>query len=89
MRLLNKLLDVSKRARSSDSMHALDHLQTEVDELVIETVHRAERSVLGESPQLSFVLAIEQARFAIADRRAILIGRKAPKTAQIGAFYSI
>jgi NMT1-like family len=76
VRLLNKILDVSKRARSIDSMPALDKLQAEVDDLVIQTVHRAERSALGESPQLSFVLAIEQARFAIADRRAILIGRR-------------
>lgn len=75
MRLLNKLLDVARRARRIESMQALDKLQAEVDDLVIQTVHRAERSALGESPQLSFVLAIEQARFAIADRRAILIGR--------------
>ena len=76
VRLLNKILDISKRARSIESMPALDKLQAEVDDLVIQTVHRAERSALGESPQLSFVLAIEQARFAIADRRAILIGRR-------------
>jgi len=75
LRLLNKLLDVGRRARRIESMQALDELQDEVDELVIQTVHRAERSALGESPQLSFVLAIEQARFAIADRRAILIAR--------------
>ncbi len=77
MRLLNKLLDVARRAHRIESMQALDKLQSEVDDLVIQTVHRAERSALGESPQLSFVLAIEQARFAIADRRAILIGRRA------------
>ena len=76
VRLLNKILDISKRARSIDGMPALDKLQAEVDDLVIQTVHRAERSALGKSPQLSFVLAIEQARFAIADRRAILIGRR-------------
>jgi TRAP transporter TAXI family solute receptor len=76
VRLLNKLLDISRRAHSVETMQALDTLQEETDELVIQTVHRAERSALGESPQLSFMLAIEQARFAIADRRAILIAQK-------------
>ncbi len=76
-RRLRTLLGASTAARevASKPMQALDKLQAEVDDLVIQTVHRAERSALGESPQLSFVLAIEQARFAIADRRAILIGR--------------
>lgn len=77
LRLLNKLLDISRRAHRVETMHALDKLQAETDDLVFQTVHRAERSALGESPQLSFVLAIEQARFAIADRRAILIARTA------------
>jgi len=77
LRLLNKLLDIGRRARRIETMQALDNLQAEADQLVTETVHRAERHALGESPQLSFVLAIEQARFAIADRRAILIARTA------------
>ena len=60
-----------------NGLQALERLQYEVDELVIQTVHRAERHALGESPQLSFVLAIEQARAALADRRAILSAREA------------
>jgi hypothetical protein len=75
LRLLNKLLDVGNRARRVDSMDALNRLQTEADELVVETVHRAERNTLGES-QLSFVLSIEQARAALAERRAILTSRR-------------
>jgi TRAP transporter TAXI family solute receptor len=74
LRLLNKLLDVCKRARRIETMDALERLQTEADELVIETVHRAERAALGES-QLAFVLSIEQARSALAERRAILATR--------------
>jgi hypothetical protein len=77
LRLLNKLLDISRRARLVETMHALDKLQAEADHLVAETVRRAERHALGESPQLSFVLAIEQARFAIAERRAVLLARAA------------
>jgi TRAP transporter TAXI family solute receptor len=75
LRLLNKLLDVGKRARHADSMEALERLQMEADELVVETVHRAERNTLGES-QLPFVLSIEQARSALAERRAILTSRR-------------
>ncbi len=75
LRLLNKLLDVGKRARDADSMDALHRLQMEADELVVETVQRAERNMLGES-QLSFVLSIEQARSALAERRAILTSRR-------------
>jgi len=77
LRLLNKLLDAGRRARRVETLQALERLQYEVDELVIQTVHRAERHALGESPQLSFVLAIEQARAALADRRAILSAREA------------
>ena len=80
VRLLNKILDVSKRARRrSTAWRRSTNLQAEVDNLVIQTVHRAERTALGKSPQLSFVLAIEQARSAIAERRAILIGRSGLK----------
>lgn len=75
LRLLNKLLDIGKRARQTDSVDALDHLQIEADELVVETVRRAERNTLGES-QLPFVLSIEQARSALAERRAILTSRR-------------
>ncbi len=75
LRLLNKLLDIGKRARRVQTMKALDKLQAQADELVIETVHRAERSALGES-ELSFVLSIEQTRSAIADRKAILTARR-------------
>jgi TRAP-type uncharacterized transport system substrate-binding protein len=77
LRLLNKLLDAGRRARRVETLQALERLQYEVDELVIQTVHRAERHALGESPQLSFVLAIEQVRAALADRRAILSAREA------------
>ena len=49
LRLLDKLLDVGKRARDADSMDALHRLQMEADELVVETVQRAERNMLGES----------------------------------------
>lgn len=77
LRLLNKLLDVCGRVRQVETMEELDTLQAQADDLVIETVHRAERSALGES-QLAFVLSIEQVRSAIADRRAILTAR-APK----------
>ena len=82
LRLLNKVLDVAGRAHRVETMQALDKLQTELDDFVIQTVHRAERSALGDSPHLSFVLAIEQARFAIADRRAILIGAAAGNSAK-------
>ena len=75
LRLLNKLLDVGQRARQVDSMDALNRLQKEADDLVVETVYRAERNTLGES-QLSFMLSIEQARAALAERRAILTSRR-------------
>jgi TRAP transporter TAXI family solute receptor len=78
LRLLNKLLDIGKRARGTESLETLEALQAEADELVVEAVHRAERATLGES-QLAFVLSIEQARSALAERRAILAAKGAKR----------
>ena len=77
LRLLTKLLDIGKKARQVPDMAALERLQIEADDLVIETVHRLEQGSLGNSSPLSFTLAIEHARNAIADRRAILLAKSA------------
>jgi len=77
LRLLTRLLDVGRKARQVPDLDTLEQLQAEADELVIETVHRLEQGSLGDSSPLSFTLAIEQARHAIADRRAVLIAKSA------------
>lgn len=77
LRLLMRLLEISRKARQVADIATLEQLQIEADELVIETVHRLEQGKLGDSSPLSFTLAIEQARHALADRRAILLTKTA------------
>jgi TRAP-type uncharacterized transport system substrate-binding protein len=85
LRLLHRLLDITKKAHAAQTLDAIDQLQVEVDNLVVATIHLAEREDFEESAQMSFSLAIEQARFAIASRRAILLEGVPAKTSSAAA----
>jgi TRAP-type uncharacterized transport system substrate-binding protein len=80
LRLLQKLLDLTKKAHAAETLDAIDQLQIEADTLVVATIHQTEREDFDESARMSFSLAIEQARFAISARRAMLLERRAGKT---------
>ena len=77
LRLLQHLLDLTKKAHSAPSIEALDQLQTEADKAVVAIIHQTERAEFDNSARMSFMLAIEQVRFALAARRAILLDRPA------------
>ena len=64
---------------SAQSIEALDQLQIEADKLVVAIIHQTEHEEFDESARMSFSLALEQARFAIAARRA---DRSIGRTAQ-------
>jgi TRAP-type uncharacterized transport system substrate-binding protein len=85
LRLLQKLLELAKKAHSAPSIEALDQLQTEADKLVVAVIHQTEREEFDDSARMSFSLAIEQARFAIAARRTVLLERVTGKSSSAAA----
>ncbi|HUZ31818.1 MAG TPA: TAXI family TRAP transporter solute-binding subunit [Xanthobacteraceae bacterium] len=74
LRLLQKLLDMVRKANAVPSLEALDQFQHDVDQLVIAVIHQTEREDYDQSAQMAFSLALDQVRFAIASRRAMLLG---------------
>jgi TRAP-type uncharacterized transport system substrate-binding protein len=80
LRLLQRLLDLVRKAHAAPSLEALDQLQIDVDNLVVALIHQTEHEEYDQSVQMSFSLALDQVRFAIAARRAILLGGTESKT---------
>ena len=64
---------------------ALDQLQIEADNLVIAIIHQSEHEEFDETVRMSFAFALDQLRFAIAARRAALVGQPGTVTAARGA----
>ena len=73
LRLLQRLLDLTQKANHAPSLEALDKLQVDVDHLVVAIIHQTEQEEYDEGMQTSFGLALDQVRFAIASRRAVLL----------------
>jgi TRAP-type uncharacterized transport system substrate-binding protein len=74
-RLLRRLLDLVCKAPTVASIEALDQMQIDVDNLVVAIIHQGEHEEYDQSVQMSFSLALDQVRFAIASRRAVLHGQ--------------
>jgi TRAP-type uncharacterized transport system substrate-binding protein len=72
LRLLQHVLDITRKAHAAQSIEAIDQLQVETDKLVVAIIHQTEREDFDESARMSFSLAIDQARFAIAARRVVM-----------------
>ncbi len=73
LRLLQRVLDLVRRAHTAQTLEAIDNLQIEADELVIAIVHQGEREEFDETVRMSFAFALDQLRFTIAARRAAII----------------
>ena len=73
LRLLQRLLDLVQKARAAPSIEALDQIQVDFDHVVVAIIHQSEHEEYDQSVQMSFSLALDQVRFAIAGRRAILL----------------
>jgi hypothetical protein len=84
LRLLKRVLDLTKKAHEAPSIEALNQLQVEADNLVLAVIHQTEREEFDDAARMSFSLAIEQARFSIAARRAVLLER-GPAAAAVAA----
>src|SRR5581483_9305131 len=75
IRLLHRLLTITKKARCAETLELVDDLQAECDDVVTETIHQAERDKLDDTAMAMFNMAINQARLAVSDRRAALLLR--------------
>jgi TRAP-type uncharacterized transport system substrate-binding protein len=75
LRLLQRLLDLVRKAHDAPSHEALDHMQVDLDHLVVAIIHQSEHDENDQGA--SFSLALDQARFAIAARRAALLNQAA------------
>jgi TRAP-type uncharacterized transport system substrate-binding protein len=77
LRLLQRVLDLVRKAHAAQSLEALEQLQIEADNLVIAIVHQGEHEEFDETVRMSFAFALDQLRFAIAARRTAILDRAA------------
>src|SRR5262245_36750600 len=74
---LQQLLDLTKSARTAESIARLEELQTEVDQVLATMVQEVENDALDEAAIQAFSVMFEQAHAAIADRRLVLTDQPA------------
>jgi TRAP-type uncharacterized transport system substrate-binding protein len=74
MKALDHLLDLTHAARTAETTQQLDELQEEADKILGRMVREVENNALDETALMAFQVALDQARGAIADRRAMLTG---------------
>jgi hypothetical protein len=68
-----RLLDMLKAARNSDSTEDLDQMQAEADDILRDTLLCFERGAIEEGTLTAFNIALEQLHSAVADRKALLM----------------
>jgi TRAP transporter TAXI family solute receptor len=73
LRLLQRVLDLVRKAHAAQNLEALEQIQVEADNLVIAIVHQGEREEFDETVRMSFAFALDQLRFAIAGRRTAIL----------------
>jgi TRAP-type uncharacterized transport system substrate-binding protein len=83
LRLLQRALDLVRKAHAAQTLETIESLQIEADDLVVAIIHQSEREEFDETVRMSFAFALDQLRFAIAARRAAIIGQ--PGTAAMPA----
>jgi TRAP transporter TAXI family solute receptor len=69
----DRLLEMIAAARRSDSIEELDHMQTEADDILRDTLHGFDDGTIKEGALTAFNIALDQLHTAVADRRAVLI----------------
>ena len=73
LRLLQRVLDLVRKAHAAQSLETLEHLQIDADNLVIAIIHQSEHEEFDETVRMSFAFALDQLRFAIAARRTAIL----------------
>ncbi|KWV45965.1 TRAP transporter [Bradyrhizobium macuxiense] len=69
----DRLLEMLKAARRSDSTDELDQMQSEADEILRDTLVCFEHGAIEEGTLTAFNIALEQFHNAVADRKALLM----------------
>jgi len=72
LRLLQRVLDLVRKAHAAPTPEAIDQIQVEADHLVIAIIHQGEHEEFDETVRMSFAFALDHLRFALAARRAAL-----------------
>jgi TRAP-type uncharacterized transport system substrate-binding protein len=75
LRLLQRVLDLVRKAHAAQSLEAIEQIQIDADNLVIAIIHQCEHEELDETVRMSFSFALDQLRFTIAARRTAIIDR--------------
>jgi TRAP-type uncharacterized transport system substrate-binding protein len=73
LRLLQRVLDLVRKAHAAASLEAIEKLQIDADNLVIAIIHHSEHEEFDETIRMSFAFALDQLRFAIAARRTAIL----------------
>ena len=88
LRLLQRVLDLVRKAHAAQTLEAIEHLQIDADNLVIAIIHQGEHEEFDETVRMSFAFALDQLRFTMAARRAAIVehaGAGAGEPAAAGA----
>jgi len=75
LRLLQRVLDLVRKAHTAPNLETIDQLQVDADNLVIAIIHQCEHEEFDETVRMSFAFALDQLRFTIAARRAAIVGQ--------------
>ncbi|MGA7427971.1 MAG: TAXI family TRAP transporter solute-binding subunit [Rhodoplanes sp.] len=78
LKILERLLEIVKAARTAATLDELAKLRDEADAVLGRTIREVEANKLDESALMAFSLALDQAQLAISDRRATLCGVPPP-----------
>jgi TRAP-type uncharacterized transport system substrate-binding protein len=85
LRLLQRVLDLVRKAHSARDLATINRLQLDADNLVIAIIHQSEHEEFDETVRMSFAFALDQLRFAIAARRHAILDHSNEAMIQAGA----
>jgi TRAP transporter TAXI family solute receptor len=71
--LRERLLDMISAARRADLVDELDHMQSEADEILRDTLRCYDDGAIEEGALTAFNIALDQFHAAVADRKAVLL----------------
>jgi TRAP-type uncharacterized transport system substrate-binding protein len=77
LRLLQRVLDLVRKAHGAQNIETLEQLQIDADNLVVAIIHQSEHEEFDETVRMSFAFALDQLRFAIAARRTAILDHAA------------
>jgi TRAP-type uncharacterized transport system substrate-binding protein len=72
LRLLQRVLDLVRKAHAAQTLEAIDQIQIDADNLVIAIIHQGEHEEFDETVRMSFAFALDQLRFALGARRTAI-----------------